>query len=286
MRVEAVVPARRPGLGRAALCAVALSLIAGCSSESGGSETSTGSDVYRAIVREETGEIVLPLEQFTLSHQERQTVNHARRLLTAECMAKAGYDWPQIDLRGEPPMINLRYGIFGESIAARYGYKGRPESPQVDELIQFNSRELSVGEQAALESCSEAPQLAQLRWEDPTPGDLAAFGIHAEIVENTPEGRAAIDDWRACLDRQGISVDDDEWIPSGVGPDLDENHLRIAVTDARCKRETELVETLAELEAAEQAEIIRANEVALVEQRRQAAEVVARAEEVIAGSGG
>lgn len=96
--------------------------------------------------------------------------------------------------------------------------------------------------------------------------------------------KAAREEWWDCLRDEGLvpQTGDADWGPP-VPTELEEQ-IRVAIIDASCKEETDLVQRLGDVEARFQAAFIASEEAALREQRDEV-DVVLREARAIVGAG-
>ncbi|GAB3083037.1 hypothetical protein [Micromonospora schwarzwaldensis] len=229
------------------------------------------------------GRIVLPLDRFDVSTVEQRTIDYAINVLLSRCMAQAGHTFAAIDNRASAQRSNLRYGLWVEAEAARYGYAGPPSGPEQQQLAEQNARPFSEAERRRYVACAKSAPMRDLRL-PALQSQHFAMQTYRETISSA-DGRTLIGSWRQCLAGHGVTTHDAPdriWAPDGALPTETEESRRIAMLDVRCKTELGLVSKLATAEARAQESIVRQHHSELRLQRRQIEDALATAEQIIA----
>ena len=231
-----------------------------------------------ATVRESSGQIVLPLNRYSLHLAERRTVDYAYALAIDSCLSPSDFHYPVFDRRDEPVAPSRLYGLWDERSARRFGYAPPPESAPERQLDRWMQHDRSPTEEHALGECARSA--ASLQVPEPLPGDVAAFRL-SDDARRAPAAREAIDDWHACLASQGL------YPPAHNAPWLEPRAprrvatKRVALIDVHCKQRVRLVYRLARAAAQVQGSWIERHQGLLARQRAVVERVVDRASAVI-----
>lgn len=217
-----------------------------------------------AVVDEGAGAITLPLDTVLLSRQEHAILESAREVYLARCLTDAGFG-DTLELVGPvqvPPGNGneARYGAWRLETLEQTGY-------QVQEVRDPNRFWTSEPAEAQRSACLDETLAQGISYESDQIEALAPVGV--TTFEDTDDGRAVLAEWRQCLAAGGVEppAEGEGMVPpAAVGASLDEQ-VRIGRIDIACKDELDVVQRLADVDAAEQVDYIaRAGD--LLEQRR------------------
>ncbi|MBQ1092283.1 hypothetical protein [Streptomyces sp. B93] len=218
----------------------------------------------------------LPLERYMQTYEETVTLDDAERRLQSECMAEYGLEvaFPPAGMNPPPndndANMERRYGITDRAAAEKYGY-GLPEDlqrqqrtelpaltqPQVEVLsgrTSLNPADTGAAPARASFNGKKIHKDGCAGWADDTLGTRNLdFTLVSELdgqslvkSRETPEVRAVLADWSACMKDKGHTVD----VPynaidlaprAGDTPSAEE--IAVAVADIDCKESTNLVRT-------------------------------------------
>lgn len=281
---------RRP----AAVGVVALALaVGGCAAVP---DPSRFADATAAL-QANTEEIVLPLDrEYLLNDAELALVEGANYALTDSCMQRSGYRYPlgMIDWSRTDPTPDRRYGLWSPSRAAQFGYD-LPPAPADDAIAEVIAAsedaqyyDMSV---ACLDTTEQLPLLSgELVGGDPDAERLLEVAVRGAgeartFAEGDPLWERTIGAWRECLSDAGVGAPSEpgNWTPSFPRDDA-AAQVRIAIADVQCKEQTDLVQTLANLEAQYQAAFIDVNEAALEPLATAKQETIERARAILLGA--
>ena len=250
-----------------ALLTLCVSLLAGCSGGTGhggaGSPSRSSPSSSSPAEAARQGR-TLPIEAYLLTTEQAQALDRADDILTARCMARAGFQAPPTGL---PPtddnQFYRRYGVVDRTVAERYGYHPEPGSPILVALSRQSGvgkqRQLSDAEKVALYGGAALPapgtppagclgevahELKQQQGADLT-DVVSVINFRAyDKSRNDPVVRAATRAWSACMASKGFSyadplaaIRDNRW----ASPQPSKAELSSAVGDVDCKGRTDLV---------------------------------------------
>ncbi|MBO1751466.1 hypothetical protein J4G33_06575 [Actinotalea sp. BY-33] len=218
-------------------------------------------EIPPVVVDHATGTVTLPLDELTRSARDEAVIQAAAELVTATCMAEAGFGeyWEfagvVMPTGPEDHGIDSPYGVWLADEVREHGYEGTRsalDSPRRGLPLDAPARE-------ALEGCHRAPLEAGLfsdqsvadEWDAVAPRGVTPTGY-------TEEARAIVEEWAACLRENDVDppAQDGDRIPVGVpegalGAPFEEQ-VRIGLIDVACKDRVDLVRRLAEIDAAEE----------------------------------
>ncbi|WP_157544388.1 hypothetical protein [Jonesia quinghaiensis] len=242
-----------------------------------------------AILDGDTGEIVLPLEQFFMSRDEQSKVDGAIILSMASCIHDAGYPALWVPFGERERKESQRYGRWVLEYAEKYGYSDIPDliGQEIRDhevaFGQYYSEEVNIPEyDKVIEDCGgngEDSEIIASAFEDGAPPEVLEMRqLSYNLMKETPEAQAAENEWRQCVEEEGLVVEevDNEYAIKDVSYiDADEDSIRAAIIDVRCKEKTDLIKRLSDIEASYQAPILKKYEAELVEMRSSVEESIA-----------
>ncbi|MCK2220239.1 hypothetical protein MF672_041540 [Actinomadura sp. ATCC 31491] len=217
-----------------------------------------------------------PLDAYTLSRLDIQTVEYAEDLLTRACMRGAGLDWellPPPARVDTDPLHRRRYGVIEPEVAARYGYhlpplaadqRAREQVWRRRETLPPAQRRAAYGDDgqggcrqtARTRLAAGVPALDQ-QWLNGFIGDTFAAS------QRVPAVVAAFDAWSRCMKARGFgyrtpldAAADPAW---SRYPQAGPGELAAATADVGCKRATGLVATWSAADEAVQLRAIAAH---------------------------
>jgi len=239
--------------------------------------------------------ITLPVDQYGMTVLESHVIDYAGLLLQKECMAEQGVDFLVVkpfNSFDDPPGGNFEggatpnhtWGLWSVDTASKWGYEDPPNELR-EALLAANGAPMAATDGAVADKCfknvvdTSGIGVAELLGDDTTITYRAQFHT---FPEDTPEGKKAYGDWVSCLEKKGLSpARDNPFIPAGALEMSKEDQISTALTDAKCKQETNMIQRLADIEAAYQEVFIDKNEAALVAWRKEIQAMVDDAEETI-----
>lgn len=221
------------------------------------------SDLGPLAVVSEPSEIVLPLDQYSLSDSQQFLVDSAVYTLGKQCMARFDLVPP-----GPPPQRPVtdsrlwRYGVLDPALAAKWGYARPPDTsgsapaappPPAAVAVWFGKGERTY---QGIEIPNDGCQAQARRDLDQgqAPPDLN-FVERLEVeanrrAENDPRLRNGFAQWSQCMQRAGFnyrdpwSANDDPTIRDSsdtTNQNPSARQIATAIADARCKQQTNLV---------------------------------------------
>ncbi|MFD3996011.1 hypothetical protein [Streptomyces sp. NPDC058548] len=228
----------------------------------------------------------LPLDAYTYTPQEEATVSRGWHALLGACMRRLEVDPlpdPVPSRTGDSPHIR-RYGLLDATEAAAHGYRGDPswraERPRpltsaeaelrtLQSEVADGTRRTVNGHPVPEGGCNRVAR-DELNAGAPTVDDpsLLAKSLNQTTywAERHPDTLKAFGRWSACMAEGGYTYDN-PWQPND-NPDMKngagmEDYLKLAVTDVRCKLDTNLVGVWLAVDTAYQNGVIEANRAAL-----------------------
>ncbi|MEV0317120.1 hypothetical protein ACIBKX_31180 [Streptomyces sp. NPDC050658] len=287
---------------RWAACALTVAVVSGCAS--GGESDKPAGDGAA------DGAWALPVEAYLPTRKEEQAITQARAALVKDCMEAQGFSYnqpPELPEIGGQSLTDGRYGIWERDDVERWGYHPDPErlkaheeaTAQVTDLTQ----ELSQAERTALYGKSEGPaeghgiggcaREVSVKLGEGTTGE--SFTELAEAMANDAHSRAqrepvvrkAFESWSACMKKQGydyqtpMDANDDA---AFAEQEISDAELAVALTDLDCREKHRVNQTWYEQETRWQKRLIEEKSVPLHAVRRQTADVVRKAQQVLEGS--
>lgn len=218
----------------------------------------------RAVVDATAGTITLPLDEWLWSAADLATTETAVELYVSRCMADAGLG-DEFVFHGPFPVQpeHVGYGVWVRDVVLESGYA----SLEMDDSYPGSGVDAGDPGMDVQRGC----YLGAL--DEGFMYDTADFEVSAPLGHQPPAylpaGQVVLEEWRQCLAEGGVEPpsDDTSVIPTGVlGAPLDEQ-VRIGLIDVDCKERTELVQRLADIDAAEQVAYIERGREHLVQLR-------------------
>lgn len=256
--------------------AAALSL-AGCSSEAAAGQEQPS---VQAQLDYAKGTITLPLDAYVPTREEIALIDKANDKLITDCVKKAGLIYPA---PGHSTSLDQdrRFGIWNPDLAGKYGY-GLPPSLSGSATPQTLPQETI----AAVRKCRQEIATTLLPVNTgKTVGNATVIntvnGNAYDQARQDPRWSQIREEWSQCLRDQGIKPVNglDEWMPEA--PSDKQAEIRIAVADVKCKTTVNMIQRLADINAAKQTTLIEKNDAALTEARKNKESVVSKARDVV-----
>ncbi|WP_309133418.1 hypothetical protein [Cellulomonas sp.] len=241
----------------------------------------------RAVVDRAAGTITLPVDGLRSPRDELVTTQTAQRHFLSTCMTERGFgehwafDGPVEP--AVPPGSTAPYGVWRESDVRATGYQhaagtdaGR--SLEGDEAVASRQCE---GEMVAAGLAVDVDRVTALAEEHRAGGWIRALG--------TDEGGALRDRWVRCLAEAGVAApvadDPESMVPEGILEAPFDEQVRVGLLDVACKDRLDLVQRLADLDAAAQAAYLERTAEFQAAVRRLDAPVVDRARQYLVEHG-
>lgn len=219
--------------------------------------TTTASPAPRALVDREAGTITLPVDAVRRPVEEQTVMDTAQAHFRSTCMAGRGYAdlWPFTGpvVPAPQPSRSTPYGVWRESDVRATGY-GHAASAR-------GGRDLPDDEAGAVRECEAEMAAAGLAVPDRVFWALVEehdAGGWTDAL-STDEGRALRAEWARCLTDAGAPAPPPEesdapaMIPEGVLDAPLEEQVRVGLIDVACKDRLDLVQRLADIDAAQEA---------------------------------
>lgn len=246
LRVTSISTARnRPALRSAVAVTPTLLLIAlasGCTA--GNTDDANSLENMTPTINYEDGSLETPSDQLTLTWDEETTIGYALSIATSQCAGARGVTYSPYDRRDElSEKAYTEAGVWSPVLAARFGYETIPDTEAKESVIgeQLSEEDVEVLRDCAMND-SSVKLFADIE-------DDYANRIVPGIVDNTvvnDEARESIrQTWVDCMGDEGISIDDDSFIPTGVGSMSEEASIEMALKDVDCKESTGFMEAWA-----------------------------------------
>lgn len=271
---------------------IGLVVLSGCSS----SGTLSRDTSARAELDNASVQVLYPVDEYRMSPYEQAKVSRANALVMAACMEKMGYPFEVSE--SETPMEFRPYGLWNVERAAKYGYDMPAGGNITEDTSGMDERPGGPRDQSRVKCLGESQsQMAQFKPVGEPDNPALTERIQSEArsaAEAEPDWGAARELWYECIEDAGLSrhSNGESWL-SQQGFDVlaqqsvpptpaqKQEEIRIAVIEARCNESTSLTQTLANIEASFQAPLIQENRAALIEEKRQNQQALARASEYI-----
>lgn len=229
------------------------------------------------------GRMVFPLDAFSSDAEGFLTIDKANHLAIEKCVKRAGQ--PMIPYRSMASDEDERlFGLWVEPFAATYAY-GVPKDLNKVGYVGGTEKSTPASVEAYRTCVAQLKDklLPILRSNEAGSTEPAAVGASKSIAMTQKNAlyEATWKSWAECVRKSNISV---SGIEDGFAPNLppdEEGKIRVALIDVRCKRETNVVQTLGDLFARYQAAYIEENEAALMEQKKKLQQTLQKAEEII-----
>ncbi|MFK3984122.1 hypothetical protein ACI2K4_27595 [Micromonospora sp. NPDC050397] len=283
---------------RVVICvSTALLLSSGCSgkeaaSEAGRSDVVVTTPAPVGTIPEigSTQGLALPIEAYMLTGDENALVLRARQTLIERCMRGFGLTY---SIRLVPPsrtfsLVERRYGVADAATAAEWGYhspdpaQGERRRALADNNAQTPTELLVLtgwpggnvlpgatppaagrvaGRQIPAGGC-QGEAVREITGDDGGYGDDAIVQAINQSTESDSDRRVsdAVERWSECMKRAGYDYPGPmEAIDSFGGPAPSEVERKTAVTDVKCKSETNLIGVWFTVESAYQTAAIQQN---------------------------
>ncbi|MFE5485259.1 hypothetical protein [Streptomyces sp. NPDC056527] len=284
-------------------------LLTGCAEGAGedvGSSGGGGGSAVRDVVTE--ADIVLPVSAYIFTPEQQALADTARFTLASDCMKRFGFDWP-VKKREPVKVVNRRYGVVSEKVAAEYGYHMMPSAGDAEHAegavsggADFPPEAYMVyggkggagrsyqGKDIPERGClGEASRKLGLdKVQDPTKGKVGLLSIDFSSfgkAQETSEFKRAQDDWVACMKKSGYQYTAflqpaAKYAPQGNSASPEEKVA--AKADVKCKQETKLSTVLLRLETQIQNDYIEQNAIGFAEIKKDRTAVIKAANEALA----
>lgn len=272
-----------------------LAIVAACRSDAEGSEPALAEVPENPVA----SALVLPLDAYSATVEDRQTLEYAEDIAAQPCFADAGIPWEVVP-RQDPGITQngLRYGLNDPLLAAEQGYFV-PHSTVAQELLSAN-RAAADAPPEVLQACL-ATARAEVGTSEVMVQDLAYVEELArsawEAAEADSRVQRALTEWSECMADEGFAAADQpdtfaegvmaDRPPSGETEDpvIADAERTAATTDVACKQEVNLVGIWFAVESAYQEQLIEENSEGLEEARDRKNEALERAASIVTTAG-
>lgn len=237
--------------------------------------------------------LVLPLDAYELSPQDQAVVARARTELFRRCMARFGFTVPVRDAAPTIPLNHERYLLEDERAAQTRGYHPPPEpfGPPITQSSAYTAaadgRGRTAGDGVPPGGC-EGEALAGLAASEEARTamrqvtDLKGWSWEQSVRDSRVA--AAFAEWSSCMAALGHAYPNPRAANNDAAFRTDAptpHEITVAVSDVRCKRQTDVVGVWATVEAAYQRRAISENRAELDEARNTIAALVSAARTVV-----
>ncbi|MEV6300355.1 hypothetical protein AB0M02_13200 [Actinoplanes sp. NPDC051861] len=274
---------RRPIAATFLLVTALLAGAAGCSGDDGpGGGPASDPKAAASPARAADGEVILPIDEYSLTLPQSSLVERARQMLVRECIQRFGFDLPfdlDRDKKREASLVEdlgvhgnkRRYGVSDMAAATKYGYHSpsdvngtRPAIDVEKEKQASSSKALQLVVRGNLQAGQKAPvdtagkELPKGGCNGEVNGRLSAdgnIGENAAVAQiardsydrsvNDPAVVETFTKWSACMKAKGY----DYPMPMEAGGEFDtasrtvgEAEKTAAKADVGCKREHRVLE--------------------------------------------
>jgi hypothetical protein len=280
-------------------------VLAGCGAD--GPQDEPDEVVVRAELDVETGAVVLPYDAYRPSPSELDLLAVASSAVVADCGDALGIDFEPLGETLDDPVYASEpyFGPWTLAQADRFGFV----QPQSDRDLVVNgitdhangSGDAAGGPQpeappnasltdedwSALDACVTSDERAVLFREAAVQSGPWTQSIEAisSSLSSGPPGAAVLADLVACYEERGMRPGTDEpWYPLGADAlAIDATQIAMAGAVVECKVGTDFTQRMADIEASQQAEVIREYEADLVLQRERLDEALHVAQGLVPG---
>lgn len=252
----------------------------------------------RVVLDYEAARIRYPIDEFRISYEDYNTIDRAVYLMSDDCMRVRGF-WaiPAVEYVSKG---DRRHGLWDVDRARAYGFGlDREQTVLGPEPDIFDPRWEEAYQQCLEVTGADPPAFYAARMGVGDPSLLVSTRVEgeaSELARADPAWTVAMERYWACLERNGLQPNRETEIftsrqrldlserlrAAPADPALLEESNRLAVMQATCNRDSQLAQTLGDLEASYQAPLIRRNEAVLVTEREASRRVVEEARAYIA----
>ncbi|MFD5097567.1 hypothetical protein [Streptomyces albidochromogenes] len=287
-------------------------LLTGCAEgarEGVGASGGGGGSVVRDVVTE--ADIVLPVSAYLFTPEQQALVDTASSTLSSDCMKRFGFDWPV--KKAEPvKVVNRRYGVVSEKVAAERGYHLIPSAGEgaddegavsrgdklpPEAYMVYGAKGGTVGGGRSYQGkdipeggcIGEAGRKLGLdKVQDPAQGNIELLSIDFSSfgrAQEAPAFRKAQDEWAACMKKEGYQYTAflqpaQKYAPQGNSASPQEK--AVARSDVKCKQETNIATVLLRVETQIQNDYIEHNATGFAEIKKDRVAVIKSANEALA----
>ena len=281
----------RMGCIRSSVAIAIAMLVSSCSTDTGGSipPDLTG----KVKLDYENSLIVFPLDAYKISTDDFSRILLAREVILTTCMKKFGFnDDPKA---AYSKAENRNFGVWNVDRVRQYGFGFAGEksasSQAHDEAGAWGNARYKCldSEKAALEQITPQDQFMN----GGIANELSMRSLN--LASQTDAWKKSKEEWASCISSGGLTpgqgpaewssqqaldllIRTDQANPSSA--DVSEG-IRIAMVEAECNQKTRLTQTLGDIQASYQLPLIRQNEAALAELKKEGAKYVSAADEVL-----
>lgn len=266
-----------------AVALAGLLLVTGCGTSDLASNV-TPDTAVKARLDRDTGQVVLPLDEYSLDPESERLIDQARHIIIRTCLNTKGVNGPSPSV-SSGPSEERPYGLWNTERAAQNGYgMPRQTATEAPPLGGQWSEESDPAFNAAYDACRETVQSDLASVSPPETERTTAMDLHDDafnLASATPEWKDARRQWHECLTAQGLTprTDDNAWSseqglgilttvdPENPSPDDKREEIRIAVIEATCNEQTQLTQKLGDLEAGYEAALIKGKEAQLSQEK-------------------
>ncbi len=214
----------------------------------------------------ESGTVRLPLDPYIVQSTEMGTKwSHAFDVLVETCVVDQGlpYTANQVDWNNLTPDDDRLFGRWSVKLAEQYGFNSAPGAGGSSMLPE----QTNPASQKASETCyDQARKLLEPigEFSDSQQIDVRISSLAYMQVEQSVDGKAAIDRRTQCLESQGYVVGGDAYLDEKYNTQGEAQQLSAATTFAKCQLSSGAIDELYNLLARYQAAYIDKYEAQLV----------------------
>ncbi len=244
----------------------------------------------KAKVDPASGSVTLPFDEYWPTPEDTGRLAHALNITLSACMRKHGFTYPAVRPPASLALTSwAAYGVWRMDDARRYGY-----DPPVPDAKSLREPVLTGAAAKQQEQCLEAPEAKNLRLGTYYRPDVMQQYRFMQLppVTGTEEGRKVVAEWRSCLDGKKVPVPPEPaegvamaWVSPEMESKTPEQRIQYAVADVTCKQQVDLVQRLADLEAAAQQAVVKDHQDELVAFRKIWLPMRENADRVLASAG-
>jgi len=239
----------------------------------------------KAILDEDRGEVVLPLDKYSYTPEEFLLVNSAVAYLQEDCVKAAGQVMP---VYGGDASVrqDLRFGQWSRPLAAKNGFL--VEVRTIKGIYDSGAKSETEASRSALNKCTTS--VGRAGFPDLVPGMAGSDPTQSKIMNDSyaltvrdPEFVEFRKKWVKCIDDKGIklgSQDSGSWAPDYSGAPK-EVEIKAALETLDCKEQSGGVSLPYDIFAQYQAALIKKHQASLNQLAKEKSDATTRARTIL-----
>jgi len=226
----------------------------------------------------------MPIDEYAPAPEDEVVMTHARLAILRSCLQPKGFNGVKPPEQSAQDTVEDRpYGLWLVDRARAHGFD-MPPPPQAEDRTPPPSGwsdEVDPAFNQAYDSCAAEIKDQMVQVSSPATSDQGSVSMNIRmqarsLASQSEPWKAAFREWQQCLRAAGLTPpgQNDGWTSeesralagTRESADTAQEGIRIAVIEATCNEQTQLTQTLGDIEAGYQATLIRQNEAALTEE--------------------